>query len=229
MGKATTKPTNKEEDKVFNNPVAKTGIQDKPITNDNNPDAVEMTQIPTVAFQEILERLNQLETKEGAIAKEDDEIFDPLAHVKGDSIARVSYMYNTETGENDLVLAYIPRTMANGQEKDTWIAKEKTTGELRTYCSVKVMNSKGEINELKDIDYISFLEGIETKNCPIKKRTDIGRSVKQDTVIQRLWNGKTLAPTNTRVQTGYLEQKFQYEIEVDGKVMTFNQNVINIK
>ena len=230
----TNKPLNPAENAVFNdagNTPAK--IQDKPITNDNGGDAgdaPEMSQIPTKTLTEILERLNTLETKETVVARTDDsEIFDPLSGVKGDSMARIAYVHNPSTGSNDLVLAYIPRKMADGREKETWIEKDEKTGELRTKCSIVCMNENGEQYKRENIDYVAFLESIETRACPIKNRKDIGKPVKQDYTIQRIWNGRQLAPTPMRVQTGYVEQKFEYDIEVDGEIIHFKQNVINIR
>ena len=220
VGNMTAGATNIRDDKQ---------IQEKPESG-NIGDTTEMVSIPQSAFQEILERLNTLETEKGsATRQEESEIFDPLATVKEGHRARIAYLYNEETGANDLVLAYKTRKLANGQEKETWIEKDEKNGELRTRCSIICQRADGSQYERTNIDYVYFLEQIEVIEAPIKKRIDVGGRVKQEYTIQRVWNGKTLAPTPVRVQTGYIEQKFEYEIEVNGTPVHFKQNVINIK
>jgi len=194
----------------------------------DEPDSV--VSIPATAFKEILDRLNTLEQKEGQVTREQDsEIFDPLAKVTDGYKARIGFLFNPETSSNDLVLSYKSRRMANGQEKETWVEKDARTGELRTRCSLICQDSNGNIYERTNMDYVEFVEQVEMVECPIVKRFDVGQPVKQEYTVQRVWNGKTLAPTPIRVQTGYIEQKFEYDINVNGKVVHFKQNVVNIK
>lgn len=230
-----TKPSNPAENAVFDDlgsrPVAETIISDdRQHAVRDNASEVEMTQIPTSTLQEIVERLNTLEQKEGQVAKEQDsEIFDPLAVVKTGHTARIGFLFNPETGDNDLVLAYKTRRMASGQEKETWLEKDGKTGELRTKCSLICLSPEGKEYLRENLDYVDFLTQLEMVECSIVKRYDVGSPVKQDFTVQRIWNGRQLAPTPVRVQTGYVEQKYEYDVQVDGVIRRFKQNVVNIR
>lgn len=228
--KGTTIPD--EEKAIFGGekPVTNT---EKPITNQNAIDNTDpdMSQIPTETLTTILNRLNQLENEAGARAKADEtDIFDPMEVFKGDRTCRVSYIYNEKTGNNDLVVGYKTRKMPNGTETATWQKKDPITGELRGKCTLVVIDSDtGKEYTLEDTDHYDFLQSITTREVPIKERTDVGQSIKQGTTNQTIWNGKTLAPTPTRVQTGYIEQRFEYDVEIDGKMYHLLQNVVNIR
>lgn len=228
------KPANSEENAVFG---AEPQVQspttpETPITNQNVPKGGEETvSIPASTFKEILERLNQLETKEVSATRESEsDIFDPLKAFTGDRMCRVSFVYNEETGHNDLVLGYRGRKQANGTEQLVWIKKDPITGELRGKCDVIFVNTETGKQYIKeDLDHFAFLETIVTREVPIKNRKDVGQQVKQDFTVQRMWNGRTLAPTATRVQTGYISQKFEFDVEIDGKIYHLLENVINIR
>lgn len=205
---------------------------EKDIFNEENKDMTpkeEMVTISKDAFQEVLNRLAELENGTIKVDTEEDDIYDPLAQSKQKKRVRISYFYDPETNKNFLIKSYIPRVSISGKEMPTWYIKDEKLNEMRLRCSLVVLDENFNEFKKENIDYLNVLEAIETKEYEVEEIKNIGKQVKQEFVIQKIWNGKTLAPTNTRVQTGYQEQKNEYIVNVDGKLLKFDQSVINIK
>jgi len=176
-------------------------------------------------FKELMTRLGDLENRALSSSTETKDIFNPLAEVKSDHVVRVAFHGDL------LVVGYKEKQRPDGKKTFTWLAKDQESGEIRTFVTLLLRDTKtGEITE-ETTDYVRFIEQAVTLEGTIKKRTDVGKLLEQGLVNQMSWNGRTLVPTSERVMTGAKEQKFIFEIAIPGisEPIEMPENVINIK
>jgi hypothetical protein len=201
-----------------------------PVVPSNTPKSMAVPKEDTVnisrsQFEAIMGRLNDLESValNSERATSGDDIFNPLAEVKSDHIVKVAFH------GDEMVVGYKEKVRVDGRKTFTWLAKEPTTGEVRTFVTLLLRNMETKEVREETVDYVAFLEAAVTLDAAIKERKDIGKLVEQGLVNQMTWNGRTLVPTNTKIMTGAKEQKFLFTVELNGERIQLPENVVNIK
>lgn len=187
------------------------------------PQKEDTVTISRTQFESFMNRLSDLEGVAMNNSKEAEDIFNPLAEVKTDHVVAVAYH------GDDIVVGYKEKKRPDGKLTYTWLAKEPSTGEIRTYVTLLLRDSVTKEIKEETIDYVAFLEAAVTVPATIKERKDIGKLVEQGLVNQMTWNGKTLVPTSTKVMTGAKEQKFIFKVLLNGELIDLPENVVNIK
>ena len=153
-----------------------------------------------------------------------DDIFNPLAEVKSDHEVHVVYH------GDELVVGFKEKMRPDGRKTNTWLQKEPTTGESRTYVTLYLRNMETKEVREETVDLVAFVESAVPMVATIKNRKDIGEVKEHGLVNQMTWNGRALVPTNTKIMTGAKEQRFIFDILLaNGELIQMPQDVINIK
>lgn len=176
-------------------------------------------------LEAIMGRLGDLESV--ALSRDPankDDVFNPLAEVKSDHQVHVVFH------GDELVVGFKEKVRPDGRKTHTWLQKEPTTGEIRTYVTLYLRHMETKEVREETVDLVAFIEGAVPMLATIKDRKDIGEIVEHGLVNQMTWNGRALVPTNTKVMTGAKEQRFIFDILLaNGEVVKLPQDVINIK
>lgn len=209
------KGENKAEDVVFGKETKETPIVQQEGVNDRKIEVSES------AMKDLLQRLSDLEADKQRQLKAEDDIFNPLKQVKGKHTLRMSFW------GDELVLGYVPKVRPDGTE--TYVIQKMVEdgefkGQMRGVVTLRLANGKTE-----EVDYVRFLNELSPVVAEIKDRRDIGKLVEQGEVTVMAWNGRSLVPTTKRTMTGYQDQKFEFDVEYQGKPYTLTSDVINLK
>lgn len=173
-------------------------------------------------YDAIMGRLNNLDSVVQKTSTVKDNVFNPLAEVKTDHEVRVAYW------GDDLVVGYKAKIRPDGKQTFTFDTKDAVSGEPRKTIILLLEDAEsGEIKE-ETMDYVRFLEGLVTVKAVIKKRTDVGKIVEHGEVEVLNWNGRQMAGTGQMVMTGAREQRFVFDLSINGKLVTLPQEVVNI-
>lgn len=173
------------------------------------------------AMKDLLQRLSDLEADKQRQIKAEDDIFNPLKQLKNKHTLRMSFW------GDELVLGYVPKVKPDGTETfviNKIIEEGEFKGQMRGMVRLMLANGKEE-----EVDYIRFLNELSAVPAEIKERRDIGKVVEQGEVFVTAWNGRSLVPTSKRTMTGYKNQKFEFDVEYQGKTYTLTSDVINLK
>lgn len=175
-------------------------------------------------FNELMGRMSDLERMALTSQRANDptSIFNPLAEVKEDLKLHVVFHGDL------LVVGYKEKRRPNGSVTYTWLAKN-SDNIVRTYVTLLLKNVEtGDVTE-ETVDLLEFLEAAVPMQATIKKRQDIGGVIEHGLVNQMTWNGSTLVATDRQVMTGALEQRFLFDVELNGKIYQVTEQVVNIK
>ena len=209
------KGDNKAEETVFGKETKETPIVQQEGVSDRKVEVSES------AMKDLLQRLSDLEADKQRQLKAEDDIFNPLKQVKGKHTLRMSFW------GDELVLGYVPKVRPDGTE--TYVIQKMVEdgefkGQMRGVVTLRLANGKTE-----EVDYVRFLNELSPVVAEIKDRRDIGKLVEQGEVTVMAWNGRSLVPTTKRTMTGYKHQKFEFDVEYQGKPYTLTSDVINLK
>ena len=209
------KGDNKAEDVVFGKETKETPVVQQEGVSDRKIEVSES------AMKDLLQRLSDLEADKQRQLKAEDDIFNPLKEVKDKHTLRMSFW------GDELVLGYIPKVRPDGTEVyviNKVIEEGEFKGQMRGMVTLQLANGKTE-----EVDYIRFMNDLSAVVTEIKARRDIGKIVEQGEVNVMAWNGRALTPTSKRTMTGYKHQKFEFDVEYQGKPYTLTSDVINLK
>jgi len=185
----------------------------------------ESVTISRTQFDEIMGRLGDLESVALTATRSNDKssVFNPLAEVKKDHIVRVGFHGDL------LIVGYKEKMHPDGRKTFTWMAKDKESGEMRTYITLLLRNLETDEITEETVDYVHALSAASMVEATLKKREDIGQLIEQGVTQQLVWDGKGLVPTGREIMTGAKEQKFIFTVELKGKIYELPESVINIK
>lgn len=174
-------------------------------------------------FDSIMNRLNDLDNVVQRQGTPADNVFNPLAEVKSNHVVRVGYYVD------DLVVGYKAKIRPDGKQTFTFMKKEEATGEVRTYITVLLEDAESKMIKEVTMDYVLFLQEVVMIDAVVKERKDIGKLVEQGLVEVQVWNGRQMVGTGQQIMTGAREQKFVFNLEINGKAYTLPEEVVNIK
>lgn len=179
-----------------------------------------MVEVDANMLKEMMQRMTENEAKLASMTKSVDDIFNPLKDIATERTLNVSY-YNDK-----LVVALKGKERVDGTivyVTYKLVEEGENKGQLRGFITIVYEDETEE-----EVDQVRFLTNIVKMPVVIKSQKDIGKLVEQGEVSQMSWNGRSLIPTNSRVMTGYKEQRFVFLVDINGKERTLTQDVINL-